>query len=75
VLLGDVGQVLTRQIGQKLVAALAEPYEDVETPVSASVGIAIFPESGSTVDALLARADEALYDAKKGGKRRVSGDA
>lgn len=74
VLLGDVGQVLTRQIGQKLVAALAEPYDDVTTPVSASVGIAIFPESGSTVDELLARADEALYEAKKGGKRRVSGD-
>ena len=74
VLLRDVGQVLTRQIGQKLVSALAAPYRGVDVPVSASIGIALFPESGATVDELLAHADEALYEAKKGGKRRLSGD-
>jgi diguanylate cyclase (GGDEF)-like protein len=39
--------------------------------IDASVGIAVFPEDGNEVDALLAHADLALYDAKRAGRGRV----
>jgi diguanylate cyclase len=40
-------------------------------PITLSCGIAAFAE-GDTVDALMRRADQALYDAKRAGKNRVS---
>ena len=36
-----------------------------------SVGAAVFPEQGDTLDRLIARADEALYQAKRTGRDRV----
>jgi diguanylate cyclase (GGDEF)-like protein len=39
--------------------------------VSFSAGIAVYPDHGETVDALLSAADEALYDAKAAGRDRV----
>jgi diguanylate cyclase (GGDEF)-like protein len=41
--------------------------------VSATVGYALFPFHGTTLDMLLDAADSALMDAKAKGKRRVSG--
>jgi hemerythrin len=35
-----------------------------------SVGIALFPDHGSTGDAMVAASDAALYEAKKGGRNR-----
>jgi diguanylate cyclase (GGDEF)-like protein len=43
--------------------------------VSATVGYALFPFHGTTLDMLLDAADSALMDAKAKGKRRVSGAA
>ena len=40
--------------------------------VTISGGIAAYPEDADTTDGLLARADEALYSAKRSGKNRVS---
>ena len=44
--------------------------------LSASFGIAVFPEHGQDADSLLRLADEALYQAKGAGRDRVmvSGD-
>jgi diguanylate cyclase (GGDEF)-like protein/PAS domain S-box-containing protein len=39
--------------------------------VTISVGIAVFPEDGSTSAAILKAADDALYRAKRGGRGRV----
>jgi diguanylate cyclase (GGDEF)-like protein len=36
-----------------------------------SVGVACYPEDGRTLDALAARADRALYQAKQEGRDRV----
>jgi diguanylate cyclase (GGDEF)-like protein/PAS domain S-box-containing protein len=45
---------------------LNENNDEVE--VTISIGIAVFPESGTTIDVLLAEADRALYLAKQSGR-------
>lgn len=57
-------------VAEKLVRTLSEPYPGVRQVVSASVGIAVAPAAGTTVADLMRRADEALYEAKRAGKRR-----
>jgi diguanylate cyclase (GGDEF)-like protein len=39
--------------------------------ISVSIGVATFPEDGQTIDALLGRADRAMYLAKQGGRNGV----
>ncbi|GAB1720415.1 MAG: diguanylate cyclase response regulator [Nitrosospira sp.] len=39
--------------------------------VSTSIGIAVYPEHGTGMEALLRAADEALYEAKENGRNRV----
>ncbi len=41
---------------------------DHPLPVTASIGVAVFPEHGSTPSLLLRRADDALYAAKEAGR-------
>jgi diguanylate cyclase (GGDEF)-like protein len=60
---------------QRLVAALGAPYAlaapdgaAAEARVGASVGVALFPDHGGTVDEVVHAADDAMYQAKKGGK-------
>ena len=38
---------------------------------TASIGIATYPKTATTIDALLRAADEALYDAKRAGRDRL----
>jgi diguanylate cyclase (GGDEF)-like protein len=40
--------------------------------VTVSIGVAVYPRDGITTADLIARADEALYHAKKTGKNRVT---
>jgi diguanylate cyclase (GGDEF)-like protein len=51
-------------------SALSQPYQltGLELHVSPSVGIARFPVDGSGAEELLARADEAMYFAKRSGR-------
>lgn len=57
-------------ICEKLIQEIQKPYKIKSHPISASIslGIAIYPESGATFDALCKTADIALYKAKKTGK-------
>jgi diguanylate cyclase (GGDEF)-like protein/PAS domain S-box-containing protein len=61
----DAGKVASRIVG-----ALAKPFsiEGREIFVTASVGIAIFPVDGDSVDVLLKNADSAMYHAKEQGR-------
>ena len=60
-------------VGEKLVDSVSLPYliNGLELHVSASIGVAAYPDSGVTSDALLQRADGAMYKAKGLGRRRV----
>ena len=54
------------EVAEKLNAALVEPYlmDDVVLQLGVSIGIAVYPENGDTIDALIRYADEAMYLAK-----------
>lgn len=65
------GNVTT--VADKLLARLAQPYllaDGGEAHLSASIGIAFYPEDALDTETLLRRADEAMYSAKQAGKNR-----
>jgi diguanylate cyclase (GGDEF)-like protein/PAS domain S-box-containing protein len=53
-------------------AAIAEPMtiDGIELMVSASIGIALFPEDDTDAETLLRHADQAMYQAKEAGRNR-----
>lgn len=55
----------------KAVVAAASKDSRIVTPVSASIGVAIYPADADTPGNLLDAADAAMYVAKKGGKNQV----
>jgi diguanylate cyclase (GGDEF)-like protein len=56
-------------IAEKLIAAVSAPAEldGHDVSVTASVGIALYPDDGEDVDTLIARADAAMYESKRQG--------
>ena len=68
VLLDGADADTARDVARKLNQALAEPYPGILSSVTASIGIACFPQDGR--QALLAQADGALYAAKAAGRNR-----
>jgi diguanylate cyclase (GGDEF)-like protein len=65
-------------IAQKLILKLSEPYtaDGIVLHIGASIGIAIFPEHATDVETLIALADAAMYEVKRGGRNsyRVTGN-
>lgn len=57
-------------VARKLLDSLLTPFDidGQELTVSTSIGIALAPDNGSDVDALLKHADTAMYDAKNEGR-------
>jgi diguanylate cyclase (GGDEF)-like protein len=56
-----------RTMAQRIISVVAAPavVNGIELSVQASVGLAMFPEDGTTVAALLKHADLAMYEAKR----------
>ena len=71
VLLHDIAdKASVSSIAEKIVGAIGMPctLEGIEVKIGASVGIAIYPENGSSREELLKVADHAMYAAKSNGK-------
>jgi len=68
VLLTGADATLSQEVAQRLIETLSQPFEGTQTPVSASVGIALYPDHGEDIRQLFVRADQALYAAKRKGR-------
>ncbi|MBO6704361.1 MAG: EAL domain-containing protein [Pseudomonadales bacterium] len=58
------------KIAEKVLEELREPFsvDEHELYVTSSIGIAMYPEAGRTIEALIASADLAMYSVKERGK-------
>lgn len=61
-------------IAERLLLALEEPFivEGQKFHITASMGIALYPENGNNVDMLIRHADKAMYIAKGRGKNQYA---
>ena len=57
-------------VAERIIAAVAEPFliDAAELQVSASLGIALYPDDGATERELMAHADAAMYHTKDAGR-------
>lgn len=72
--LGQAREELAESLGQRIKSAIAEAiaYTCPDLPVSASVGVLLVTKFDDlSLEKLLIRADELMYEAKKAGKDRV----
>lgn len=72
----DVSRAAARALAERLRAEIADaPYvkDGLELRVGVSIGLCVAPEDGAELTALFARADAAMYAAKKAGKNRIEG--
>ena len=63
------------EVAERIRRAIEEAPFSADTgrvPCTVSIGVASYPQDGRSIDALLARADRALYLAKEGGRNRVA---
>ncbi|NIO04328.1 MAG: diguanylate cyclase [Proteobacteria bacterium] len=58
-------RIRTRVVGETMIDS------DETHSTTISIGVAGFPENGDTLESVVASADEALYQAKRGGRNRV----
>ncbi len=70
--LGDSGALET--VSRKIIDQLAKPYPlgNEVAFVSASIGIALYPNDAADIDTLVKNADQAMYAAKNQGRNRYS---
>ena len=59
-----------RTLAQRLVELMATPFaiEDSKMAITASVGVSVYPDDGEDLEALVAKADAAMYAAKDEGR-------
>lgn len=61
------------RLAQKIRKAVLDPFKikDNTANIGTSIGLCFYPSHGESVDVLLRNADEAMYQAKTGGKNNV----
>ena len=65
------GLIIAERIRQVIGSTKFLESQQIEARVSASIGIAAYPESADDVRGLISSADRAMYEAKALGKNRV----
>lgn len=70
VLLQDVAASDISKIAEKIIEDLSKPFvlADKTLSITASIGVATYPQDGMDANALLHGADSAMYEAKRSGK-------
>lgn len=60
-------------VASRAIAAVSQPYsiEGQTVSITISAGVSLYPEHGTDAETLMKRADQALYQAKHGGKNAV----
>ncbi len=75
VLLGGIANVEDAEsVARKLVGVIAQPllYQGQSLQVSASIGIALYPDHADSVESMMKQADSAMYQVKKTGKNSAA---
>lgn len=71
VILPDItGPFIVESVAQKILDALSRPFmiSDIESFISASIGITLYPDDGLSQEELISNADHAMYQAKDSGR-------
>lgn len=67
----EVAEARAEQLRELIQASPVALGEEGQLLVTASLGIATFPDHGADMAALIDAADDALYEAKENGRNRV----
>lgn len=67
----EAAQTLAEAIRRRIEAEPFLKSENISCRITASIGIACYPQHGKTSDELLSKADQAMYRVKESGKNRV----
>jgi len=72
VIAGVPSLAMAEAIAERVQTSIGRPVEgdDCDVPISASAGVALYPDDGRTVEALLDRADGRMYEAKRARRQR-----
>jgi diguanylate cyclase (GGDEF)-like protein len=70
ILLSDCDAEGASRIASSITEALVSPLQlgDRQVPISASMGISIYPDNATDIDTLMQQADAAMYQAKQAGR-------
>lgn len=75
VIMGELDEParIIQQVSGRILEVMSEPFELASSSayVSASIGVALFPDDATDIDGLTRNADSAMYRAKKEGRNRV----
>ena len=73
IVLPETARVGAHLVAERIRTRIAEHFRRRKVPVTASGGVATFPEDAATAEELLRRADEGVYRSKADGKNRITG--
>ena len=72
VLLTNANQNVALDVAERLRHSLAQPYQNCQTPLSASIGVVTWGPTTPDGATMLEQADQALYRVKSGGRNGVA---